>query len=438
MVVPSKVFEPPICVNHCSQSILHPGIGCLRYFFNNLLNNSIGGLKYFSPLLITPLVLKSKTMNKELFLSTLKYYLKTVFWTAMASSTSFYCICLFRNILGRFLKYTTLFMPTVLGMQFFWFLPDKAMKLFCTATSQAVYEGLLRQYPNTMTNILLHSTFTQTFLFMVNSAIILHYKRLHVYKEFWFMQPYPKMKESDYEQLDNNANVKENSNPSVIKCVHGHIKCSKFLLDGLKIGMACGIPMDLLSALMKGKVPKGCKGLGTAIWAKLKTFRPNMAGFFVFYAAIYRLSSCLLHKYYGHLSADLQHLVAGFLGGSAYLWVNKVSFYTLSTVIAIQALWDQFCIKVSQSKDSKTSKRKPNLALLLLKDISFSRIVFSLNMGYLVHNFIINYEVLNGLTRGFLDGVTSNQTKIIRESITQNSLEELVAIAKSNAVKTFL
>ncbi|XP_075144792.1 uncharacterized protein LOC142219906 [Haematobia irritans] len=445
MVVPSKVFDPPICLNHCSQSILHPGIGCVRYFFNNFVKNSIGGLKYFSPLLITPLILKSKKMDKELFRSTVKYYLKTVFWTAMASSSAFYFICVFRNYLGRFLRYTTLFVPTVLGMQFCWFLPDKSMKLFGTATSQAVYEGLLHQYPNRITHILLHSTMVQTLLFMINSAIILHYKRLKVYNEFWFMQPYSKSeshtKNPEVEEVvDPNDNTQghHKSRFSRNKCIHGHTTCSQFWWDGVKFGIVCGLPMDILSAVMRGKVPKHCRGLTKILWEKMKTFKPKMAGFFIFYAGIYRLSSCLLHKYYGHLSEDLQHILASFLGGSAYLWVPKVSFYTLSTVIAIQALWQQFCNGITEMNDSKKSKEKPNLALRLLKDISFSRIIFSLNLGYLVHNFIINYDVLNNLTRGFLDGLTSNQTRIIRDTITKNSVEELVAIAKSNPVRKFL
>ncbi|XP_058988215.1 uncharacterized protein LOC101893809 [Musca domestica] len=448
MVVPSKIFYPPLCTNHCSQSILHPGIGCLRYFLNNLYNSCLGGFKYFSPLLITPLLLKLKTMDNELFLSTLKYYLKTVGLTAMAASSSFYFICLFRNQLGSFQKYTTLFIPTVFGMQFCWFMPDKTLKLFCTATSQAVFEGILKQFPNLITRLLLHSTSLQTFLFMINSAIILHFKRLKVYKGFWFMQPYgiekspsisaagaaPLGAEGAMENIvDINANIVEHSWKPRNQCVHGQTKCLKFILDGIKVGLTCGIPMDLLNALLKGGVPKGCKGMMKVVAAKLKQFRPNMAGFFLLYGGIYRISSCLLYKYYGHLSRDLQHILAAFLGGASYLWVDKVSFFTLSTVIAIQALWQEFCNRMSAAK--KTSS---NLVLKLLKDISFSHVIFTLNMGYLVHNFIMNYEVLNSLTRGFLDGLSSNQTRIIRDTITKHSLDELMTIANSHTVKRLL
>ncbi|XP_073820425.1 uncharacterized protein [Musca autumnalis] len=446
MVVPSKIFNSPLCTNHCSQIILHPGIGCFRYFLNNLYKNSLGGFKYFSPLLITPLVLKFKTMDNELFLSTLKYYLKTVGWTAMAASSSFYCICLFRNHLGSFQKYTTLFIPTVVGMQFGWLLPDKTMKLFCTATSQAVLEGLLQQFPNVLTRFLLQSTPLQTFLFMINSAIILHFKRLKVYKGFWFMQPYGIEKPLCMpaaaaganggglaDIVDINANIVEHNWKSRPQCCHGQTKCLKFILDGLKVAASCGIPMDLLNALLKGGVPKGCKGIVKVLVAKLKQFRPNMAGFFLFYGGIYRISSCLLYKYYGHLSRDLQHILAAFLGGASYLWVDKASFFTLSTVIAIQALWQEFCNRMTAAK--KTSS---NLVLKLLKDVSFSHVIFTLNMGYLIHNFIMNYEVLNSLTRGFLDGLSSNQTRIIRDTITKNSMEELMAMANRNTVKTFL
>ncbi|XP_061394424.1 uncharacterized protein LOC133329982 [Musca vetustissima] len=302
------------------------------------------------------------------------------------------------NQLGSFQKYTTLFLPTVCGMQFCWLLPDKAMKLFCTATSQAVLEGLLQQFPNVITRLLLKSTPLQTVLFMINSAIILHFKRLKVYKGFWFMQPYGIEKSPSF-SVTHQVDWKPRA-----ECVHGKMKCSKFILDGIKVGLTCGIPMDLLNALLKGGVPKGCKGIHKVLLAKLKQFRPNMAGFFLLYGGIYRISSCLLYKYYGHLSRDLQHILAAFLGGASYLWVNKVSFFTLSTVIAIQALWQEFCDRMTTAK--KTSK---NLVLRLLKDVSFSHVIFTLNMGYLIHNFIMNYEVLNSLTRGFLDGLSSNQ-----------------------------
>lgn len=137
---------------------------------------------------------------------------------------------------------------------------------------------------------------------MVNSAIILHYKRLKVYKDFWFMQPYTtttttaldSQPTSNVEQhLDVNANIVNSVGRPAYKCVHGQTTCSKFIWNGIKVALACGLPIDLLGALMKGGIPKGCRNIWTVLVTKMKTFRPNMAGFFVMYAGIYRVNNFL-------------------------------------------------------------------------------------------------------------------------------------------------
>ncbi|XP_065372266.1 uncharacterized protein LOC135964117 [Calliphora vicina] len=446
MVAPSKVFTSPLNCYHCSQSILHPGMGCIRYFIDNILHHGLSGLKYFSPLLITPLVMKYKMMNRELFLSTLKYYLQTVCWGSMATSSVFLMICCLRNYLGNFRIYTTLFVPTVLGLQFCWMFPARVMKLFTTATSQATLEGLLRQNSNIFTHLILHSPVAQTILFMLNSAIILHYKRKNIYKDYWFIQPYEQFTnptttagKGEQEPLSND----ETKGPETkgqyhgkckTKCDHTNLTCRKFLLDGMKSYLVYGIPLDMLAMLIRGKIPRGTQGLTQKIIEKFKTFRPNMTGFFISYVGIYRLSSCLLRKYYSHLSLDLQHVLSAFLGGFSYMCVKRVNFISFSLVLSTQLLWQQLC---SSIKTSKTG-RKPNLALLLMKNVPMSQIIFSLNGGYLVHNYIINYHLVSTLARGFLDALTCNRIKKMRETLVNNDIHTLINIAESNTIKKFL
>ncbi|XP_023296338.2 uncharacterized protein LOC111679077 [Lucilia cuprina] len=442
MVAPSKVFTSPLKCYHCSQSILHPGVGCIRNFLDNLLHHGLSGLKYFSPLLITPLVMKYKTMNRELFVNTLKYYLQTVCSASMATSSVFLMICCLRNYLGNFRTYTTLFLPTVLGLQFCWFFPSRVMKLFTTATSQTILEGLLRQNENKFTHLILHSQMMQTILFMLNSAIILHYKRKNIYKDYWFIQPYEKLEAA---KNDANKDVMINGKAESVelvynvkcqtKCVHNNTTCVKFLLDGIKSYLVYGIPLDLLAMLIRGKIPQGTQGFTQKVIEKFKTFRPNMTGFFISYVGIYRLSACLLRKYYGHLTPDLQHLLSAFLGGFSYVCSQRVNLLYFSLVLSMQQLWQQFCTSIKS--DKKTGKQT-NLVLWILKSAPMSQIIFCINCGYLVHNYILNYHLVNSLAKGFLDALTCNRIKNIRDTLIKNDLPTLINIAESNSIRKFL
>ncbi|TMW52259.1 hypothetical protein DOY81_002662 [Sarcophaga bullata] len=445
MVAPSKIFQPPLNCNHCSQSILHPNIGCLQYFLFGFHQHVISSMKYFLPLLISPLVTKCNTMNRDLFMKTLIFYLQAVGWCSICCSFIYGYVCLLRNILGGFYTYTTFFIPSVLGMQFSWLFPSKLLNLFATATSQATLESILHRYSNKLTRLILHSNVVQTILFMLNSAIILHYKRKDIYKDYWFIQPYERVfppknreqqsslsnKENQHEQ---NEQREQHEQSSSTKCSHQNSNCTKFILEGIKSYFGYGIALDLLSMIMKKKLPQSAtQGFMRQWFERLKKFRPNMTGFFISYVGIYRLSSCLLRKYYSHLSSDLQHLLSAFIGGCSFLCVGRVNILTLSMVIAAQLLWQKICNGIQVTEKNK----KRNMVLWLLKNVRFAPIFFSCNIGYLVHNYVINHHLVNSLARNFIDGVNYNKTKRIHSMLVNNDLQTLMDMKSRTKIKMF-
>ena len=132
---------------------------------------------------------------------------------------------------------------------------------------------------------------------MLNSAIILHYKRKDIYKDYWFIQPYervfaPKNKEQQSSLGSKEKQHEQHEQPTITKCSHQNSNCTKFVLEGIKSYFGYGIALDLLSMVMKKKLPQATtQGFIRQWFERLKKFRPNMTGFFISYVGIYRVST---------------------------------------------------------------------------------------------------------------------------------------------------
>lgn len=183
MVEISKLCEPPYNCLPCSELLMHKGLTCKQLFCWNWYRCSMGCLKYFLPLAIvsahlvfkvflynrvyvylqSPLVLRQQSLNRQTLLNILRYYLETSLWGSTSSAFTFYCICLFRwlylrflvfeiikkfpffkcrsnrrRLLGRYYLLTATFLPAYTAFQLSWFFPIRTVRLFSTATTQAV------------------------------------------------------------------------------------------------------------------------------------------------------------------------------------------------------------------------------------------------------------------------------------------------------------
>lgn len=109
---------------------------------------------------------------------------------------------------------------------------------------------------------------------MVSSAVVLHFKRCKEFNGFWFIQPITN--ESQQKDVENLEDLKISR-----KCMHEGTSCTKYILNGMSSYLMYGIPLDLLSTVTKGKMPRRLKDL--------KMIRFEMTVFFLSYVGIYRV-----------------------------------------------------------------------------------------------------------------------------------------------------
>ncbi|XP_053947020.1 uncharacterized protein LOC128855839 isoform X2 [Anastrepha ludens] len=391
MAALSKFFEPPYNCLPCADLLLHRGQTCKQMLWWNCYRCSLGSLRYFLPLAVSPLVLRPKSLNRQMLLNILRHYLESSLWSALACALTFSGICLFRNLLGRYYLYTATCLPTYLAFQLSWFFPIRTVRLFSTATTQAVLETLLRYRKSFITR----SLPMQTLIFMLSSAVILHTKRHKEFNGFWFIQPITtgtKQKKSE-----NYEDLKE-----ARSCIHEGKTCFRFILEGMRTYLLYGIPLDLLSIMTKGKAPRSLK--------ELKMLRFKMTTFFLSYISIYRLSSCVLTRYSNSTYGTPQHLLSAGLGGLSYIFLDKLTFSVLALVIAIQAAWQSCC--------NQHLKHVESGPFSLLKRIPFAKLMIQFNIAYLAHCYVFNHDSMSNLAKGFFRGITDNRFERIYQYIT--------------------
>ncbi|CAD6994365.1 unnamed protein product [Ceratitis capitata] len=395
MVAFSKLFHPPHNSLPCSELLLHQGQTCKQLIWWNWYRCSVGSLRYFLPLAISPLVLRPKSLNTQALLNILRHYLETSLWGAAATAFTFNGICLLRNLLGRYYLYTATCLPAYTAFQLSWFFPVRTVRLFSTATTQSALETWLRK----QNNIISRSLPLQTIIFMLSSAVILHFKRREEYNGFWFIQPIKNVSaqknEENYEDLKKSSNC----------CTHEGKTCAEYVLTGMKGYLLYGIPLDLMSIVTKGRLPR--------TWKELKMIRFQMTAFFLSYIGIYRLSNCVLAHY--PFDVTYQHLLSAGLGGISYFFLDKLTFSALAFVIAVQAAWQSYCQKPTKKPEDRLSS--------FLKSIPFAKLMIQVNIAYLAHCYIFQHDTMSSLAKGFFRGMTDDRFERIYQFLL-NSLAE--------------
>ncbi|XP_050321331.1 uncharacterized protein LOC126753696 [Bactrocera neohumeralis] len=389
MVEISKLYQPPYNSVSCSELLMHDGLTCKQIFRWNWYRCSVGCLKYFLPLAISPLVLRPRSLNRQTLLNILRYYLETSLWGSTSSALTIYCICLYRRLFGRYYLLTATFLPTYTAFQLSWFYPIRTVRLFGTATSQAALETWLRKQNHFITK----SLPIQTIVFMLSSAVVLHFKRRKEFNGFWFIQP-SHIDESQQKGVENLEDLQKSA-----KCVHEGTTCTKYILREMSSYLMYGIPLDLLSTVTKRKMPRSL--------SDLKMIRFEMTAFFLSYVGIYRLSSCLLTRYtvYG----TREHLLAAGLGGLSYFFLNKLAFSVLAFVIAVQAYWQSYCSQPVEKPENKIET--------ILKSVPFAKLLVPYNLAYLTHVFIFHNHAMSNIAKGFFRGATDNRFAQIHQYI---------------------
>ncbi|KAH8359697.1 hypothetical protein KR093_008387 [Drosophila rubida] len=359
MVAPSKVFEPPFNRFHCA-SIIHslPHHGCTQDYIWNIYRNHLCCYKYYLPLLLGPLLLHCYQLNRKRVWAIVRNYLETTSVSAIINATTYYLMCIFRRLNGRFVWAFTPFMSSTLATTLIWLASPKTVQYYTNGVMHASVETMLRQ----LDLVVVHSQAARTLVFMLCSALVLCWHQAYGFSNFWFIKP-AKLPQDYHER-----------------------SLQQRLIDGLlelRMYLGVGLGLDLLSTMMSRKTKK----------IDLKTTR-----FVVSYMGMYKLLQCLLID-----KMNLKHtnLIAAFLSGSVFWFVKKIPLAIMSygVVAASQVLWKQFC-----ALDASKSQ-----LLAALQCIPWTKLLIPPSLAYLVHSNVFQREIMNELAKSFIDKTCENK-----------------------------
>ncbi|TDG48379.1 hypothetical protein AWZ03_005124 [Drosophila navojoa] len=354
MVAPSKLFGYPMSHVHCGN-IIHslPNQSCTQALLWNIYRNHVSSAKYYLPtLVLMPLLLNCRRLTKRRLWSTARNYLETTFFASIMNALSFYLICVFRRLNGRFVYLCTPGLSNYLAALINWWAPPKVLQFFSTGITHAAMEAVLRE----MNAGLVRSRPAQTVLFMLSSLVVLRQQQKHLYSGFWFIKP--SSMTLDYSKW-----------PLLRRLKQASLELATYF------GM--GFTIDLFSVLMS---------------LKLKKLRLKSTSFIVTYIGLYKIVQVL---FAGVLEMKHLNLLAAFVSGASYGLFSHVpfSYMCFAVVIAIQALYKELCkVDVSHNK---------RLAALL--SMPWAKLLIPPTSAYLANCMFYKQHLLSGLAKSFMD-----------------------------------
>ncbi|KAH8311422.1 hypothetical protein KR044_006209 [Drosophila immigrans] len=353
MVAASKVFELPLSHKHCA-GIIHPlpHQTCTEAYLWNIYRNHVSSAKYYLPLLLFPLLMQCYKLNRKRVRSIVKNYVETCIVGSMINATTYYLMCIFRRLNGRFVWAFSPFISCLIASQFIWLAPPKVLQLYNTGILHAALETMLRQ----LNVVVVRSHAARTLVFMICSFVVLRWQQSVGYSDFWFIKPV--QLPQDYHKRSLQQRVKDG-------------------LWELRTYLGIGLAMDFFNAVISRKFAK----------IDLKSTR-----FIASYMGIYKMLQCVL---IGRMDVKQTNLVAAFLSGGAFWFVRQIPLTLMSfaVVVASQVLWKEFCA-VDASKSQ---------LLAGLQCLPWAQLLIPPNLAFLVHNSIFQRHLVSGLAKSFID-----------------------------------
>ncbi|XP_067618083.1 uncharacterized protein [Eurosta solidaginis] len=356
-----------------------------------------------------PLLVHLRSLNKEVLLSTLQYYIETVVCGAATGWTIAVMICVLRNLFGKFGYYTFLFWPTVIGSYSLWAIPSpRAHRLFNTSVFQCTIESFIMKQKNFLTKSIARSNLLRTFIFMGCSGLIMNAKRERTFKGFWFLEPTPcaarELSQVDKSPTETEISIEHaNSN----SCSHTNKSCTRYAMEGVRNYMIIGVTLDIIKMLVAQTTTDRNDFIAKLI-AKLKMFRIRSCALLTAYVALYRLLHCYLNRNKGGDSTQ-NHTVAAILSGSCFIFYPKLTVLCYALVMGIQISWQHF-------KSHVTSERyKDNF--LWINQLPCARVIYPVALGYLVNTYCTRPHYISPLGATIINGLTNNYAKTINGRI---------------------
>ncbi|KAH8273149.1 hypothetical protein KR018_006421 [Drosophila ironensis] len=373
MVVPSKLLEPPL--NRIPCSILHsrPGQSCTKAFLWNVYRNHVSSGKYYLPLLLIPLVIKCRNLNKKTIQSIVLNYAQACSFAACINASTYYFICMTRRSNGRFVFIFTPFLSCWLASQLAWWMPPKLLLYFGTGIIHAALESFMRYFHLPLVG----SRLDQTLVFMICSFIVLHHQQARKYPGFWFIRPAPLPE--NYRKISVEKRLKQ-------------------ILKEMSTYLGIGLALDLINPIRK---------------RSLKNLRLKSASFLVAYYGFFKLLQSL---FLTRFNLKVSNGLAAFGSGASYSLLNRLTFMCFAVVTASQVTWQQVC--------SKDSKKDPQLAAV--QRIPWAKLLIPCSLAYLVHMFFFHTHHLNKLARDFIDSTCDKNGQRLLDLINLPDMKTLL------------
>ncbi|XP_034663912.1 uncharacterized protein LOC117898544 [Drosophila subobscura] len=377
MAALSKSFEETLCWRSC-QELLHPR-SCRRAALENLWRFAWSNAKYYLPVVLLHLgkngIRLGGGSSCNLLLDALWYYVQLVVGGVLNASLISISMCSLRNLLGKFQLYTLLFLPAAIGGSFCACFPRRVRQLQHTAIFQSLIESLLL-HSHPLASAVTHSLPLQTLIFMCCSAVILEGKRRRCgHNGFWFLTP------------DGAATV-------------GH-NCSLHIVRGIRNYLLIGFVLDLFKAIVSCTKASG-------EW-HLRHLSLQSTAWLGCYVGIYRAVHCYLRhssvvpRYIPVIKDSLRHPLAGFLAGLSYLLYPKPTILSYALLEAMRTLW-------ASHRDTKKVSEKPQA-------YGIGDLAFPVALAYLIHNYVLQFQRVSGLSGVIIDSTTANYALNIRKRL---------------------
>ncbi|XP_054732648.1 uncharacterized protein LOC129240711 [Anastrepha obliqua] len=405
MVILSKLYSHDLDKVLTCNDMAHSG-SCARNLVLNSYKFLISNMKYFAPVIGLPLIVHIRSLNKGVLKSTLEYYADAVGAGTATGYAIVVMICLLRNVLGKFGKYSFLFLPTFIGSFALWFSPSpRVHRLFETSVFQCTMESFILQQKTLATKLIANSTLLRTFIFMCSSALIMNAKRGKTYKGFWLLEPTPNRAKSTA-TMEEPTEESSGSLPNR-SCSHKSKSCTRYAAQGIRNYMIIGFTLDIIKMLM-AKVATNRQGFTAKLLIKLKTFKIRSCALLTSYIAIYRLLHCYFNRNYGG-DSTLNHSVAAFLSGSCFYFYPKLTLLCYAVVLGTQISWQHFKAHLSTELYGDTFE--------WITQLSYNKILYPLALAYLVNTYCFRSEYVSSLGETIINGITNNYAKTINQNI---------------------
>ncbi|XP_055587824.1 transmembrane protein 135-like [Uranotaenia lowii] len=385
----SKCFYRATAGKTC-RDLWHPEYAsCWRYTFDVWKSIAPGSFKLFFPLLVLPPLIKDG-VTRSYLVKQLVEYIQISFGTFVQTALALNIHCISSNTLGYLNYWWLMFWPISIAVAIGPELPPKLLRLQAITFFNMMTETMIKKSHIPVVQFLRTSKAFGTLLFMIFSSAIMSSLGTGVVKQFWLINPPPKVEEPS-QDLKN--------------CQHERT-CQSYILDGMMKYASVGLILEFARAVLS-KFPLLMKNR-PAFWKHFfKLSRTRLGLFLSLHVGLYRGVCCLLKRHSSSFGQGAyQSLIAGFVSGIAY-WVHPTyQLFTLAFSKAIEMTWEYWMKTGNVPSFVRQLDRLP-----------FIKMAHVFSFGYLGHMYAFHHHLVPGFHIKAVDYCSKNLTVNMRRRL---------------------